>query len=544
MLAIGLAFVIAASPPPVFATGEPLMLESGQISGVVGNDPTVLIYKGIPYAAPPVGDLRWRAPQPVKAWTGVKATNDFGPQCVGRDFGLVPPAGISEDCLYLNVWTPAQARGERLPVLVWIHGGGFQGGSGSAFGCEEFAKQGVVVVTFNYRTNVFGFLAHPELTKESEHRASGNYGLLDQVAALQWVNRNIVAFGGDPTTVTIVGESAGAYSVSALTASPLVRGLFQRAIAQSGGYFIPEAMRSLGAAEKIGADFAQTLGAADVDSLRRKSADEVMQAVVKMEDFFAFQPGVDGRFLKEQVYTTYVNGQQAKVPLLIGSNTDEGAFLIPEQRPSVQEFEAQLEKKFGARKSQVRQLYPVDTPTALIRSELDLSGDDGFNYPMWKWAMIQRQAGLPVYYYLFGRTLPATPGQMYKGIPRTEIGAFHGDEVPYIFGILDNVVGSLDGSNRKAQWENTDRELSAAMLRYWANFVKTGDPNGPGLPASPRYEAKANDPLMRFNNRPQVKPDERTSRMKVLDAAFQPSPSDAVEGVSSPSSADPNESAN
>lgn len=528
MLAMGLAFVIAASAPPVLATGEPRMLESGQVSGVAGKDPAVLVYKGIPYAAPPVGDLRWRAPQPVKSWTGVRAANDFGPQCVGRNFGFVPPAGISEDCLYLNVWTPAQVRGERLPVLVWIHGGGFQGGSGSdpSFDGEEFAKQRVVVVNFNYRTCVFGFLAHPELTKESEHRASANYGMLDQVAALQWVKRNIAAFGGDLTMVTIAGESAGAYSVSALTASPLARGLFQRAIAQSGGYFMPkrDAMRSLSAAEKIGADFAQALGAVDLASLRRKSADELMQAVVKMEDFFAFQPGIDGRFLKEPVYTTYVKGQQAKAPLLIGSNTDEGAFLIPERRPSVQEFEARLEKIFGARKSAVRKLYPVDTPAALVRSELDLSGDDGFNYPMWKWAAMQRQAGLPVYYYLFGRTLPATPGQMYKGIPRSEIGAFHGDEVTYVFGTLDYGSGTLDGSDRKARWENTDRELSAAMLRYWANFVKTGDPNGPGLPVWPRYEAKANDPLMRFNDRPQVKPDERTSRMKVFDAAFQPSP--------------------
>jgi para-nitrobenzyl esterase len=506
----------------------PLILDSGQISGVRGNDPTVLVYKGIPYAAPPVGDLRWRAPQPVKAWTGVKAADAFRPQCVGMNFGSESTAGMSEDCLYLNVWTPAQARGGQLPVLVWIHGGGFQGGGGSypAFDGEEFAKRRVVVVTLNYRVSVFGFLAHPQLTKESEPRASGNYGLLDQVAALEWVKRNIAVFGGDPAKVTIAGESAGAYSVSALTASPLARGLFRRAIAQSGGYLSPnqEAMRSLATAEKVGADFAQTLGAADIASLRRKSADEVMQAVTRMENFFAFQPNIDGRFLKEPVYTTYVKGRQAKVPLLIGSNTDEGAFLIPEKRPSVQEFETRLEMIFGARKGQVRQLYPVDSPAALIRSELDLSGDSGFNYPMWKWALMQRQAGLPVYYYLFGRTVPATPGQMYKGIPRTAIGAFHGDEVPYAFGTLDKAAGSLDGSSRERRWKNTDRELSAAMLGYWANFIKAGDPNGPRLPAWPRYEAKANNPLMRFNDRPQVKPDERTSRMKTLETAFQASP--------------------
>jgi para-nitrobenzyl esterase len=312
--------------------------------------------------------------------------------------------------------------------------------------------------------------------------------------------------------------------VSALTTSPLARGLFQRAIAQSGGYFMPkqEAMRSLSVAEKLGASFARTVGASGLISLRRKSADELMQAVIKMDDFFAFQPGIDGRFLKEPVYTTYVKGRQAKVPLLIGSNTDEGAFLIPDGRPSVREFEAQLEKKFGARKWQVQKLYPVETPAALIRSELDLAGDDGFNYPMWKWAVIQRQAGLPVYYYLFGRTLPAMPGQLYKGIPRTKIGAFHGDEIAYVFGTLDEAFGSLDMSRRAFRWENTDRELSVSMLKYWATFVKTGNPNGQGLPAWPRYDATANNPLMHFNDRPEVLPDERTLRMETLDAAYQP----------------------
>jgi para-nitrobenzyl esterase len=444
------------------------------------------------------------------------------------NFGSAPPAGSSEDCLYLNAWTPVKTRAERLPVLVWIHGGGFQGGSGSEPSCNgaKLAAQGVVVVTFNYRVGVFDFFAHPELTTESEHHASGNYGLLDQVVALEWVKRNIGAFGGDPKNVTIAGESAGAYSVSALTTSPLARRLFQHAIAQSGGYMSPDqgSMRSRAAAERIGTDFAQSLGAADIASLRKMRAEELIQAVVKMEDFFAFQPCIDGSFLKEPVYTSYVKGQQANVPLLVGSNTDEGAFLIPAARPAASEFQTQLAKVFGSRKSHVVQLYPVDTPAALIRSELDLSGDAAFNYPMWKWAVTQRQVGLPVYYYLFGRTLSATTGQMYKGISRTQIGAFHGDEVPYVFGTLDNAAGSLDGSSRKGRWKNADRELSATMLRYWANFVKTGDPNGPGLPAWPRYDAQANDPLMHFNSQPQVEPDERTSRMRKLDAAFQSSP--------------------
>jgi para-nitrobenzyl esterase len=525
---IGLLFSIVClslAAPVGGVSDEPLTLDSGQISGAAA-DPEVMVYKGIPYAAPPVGDLRWRAPQPVKAWAGVRAATAFGPQCVGRSFGAAPVAGESEDCLYLNVWTPAHVRGKPLPVLVWIHGGGFQGGSGSEASCDGvmFAKQGVVVVTINYRVSVFGFLAHPELTKESEPRSSGNYGLLDQVAALQWVKRNIAAFGADPTKVTIAGESAGAYSVSALTASPLARGLFQHAIAQSGGYLTSnlEAMRALDTAERIGADFAQSLGAADIVSLRGLSADELKRAAMR-SDFFAFTPCIDGRFLQEPVSLTYIEGRQARAPLLIGSNTDEGAFLIPENRPSIKQFDELLEKTFGQRKSQVRRLYPVAPPAALIRSELDLSGDAGFNYPMWKWAMLHRQAGLPVYYYLFGRTVPATPGHLYKGIPRTAIGAFHGDEVAYVFGSLDGAAGSLDGLSRKTRWENTDRKLSAAMLSYWANFIKTGDPNGQGAPAWPRYEANANNPLMHFNDRPQVKPDKRTARMKALDSVFQTS---------------------
>ena len=517
-------FMAAAIAPAVRASGDAVTLDSGRISGVAGKDPAVLVFKGIPYAAPPVGDLRWREPQPVKAWTGVRAADAFGARCLGRFPGAGQPAAVSEDCLYLNVWAPSALRGDRVPVFVWIHGGGFQGGSGSEpiFDGEALATKGVIVVTFNYRTTVFGFLAHPDLTRESRHHASGNYGLLDQVAALEWIKRNIAAFGGDPSRVTIAGESAGSYSVSALTASPLARGLFHQAVAESGGYFMPRpgSMRTLSAAEKIGAGFASALGAADLADLRRRTADEVMKAVARMDDFFAFQPGIDGRVLLEPVYTTYVKGAQAKVPLLLGSNTDEGAFLIPEQRPSVQEFEARLEKTFGTRTSQVRQLYPVDTPAALVRSELDLSGDGEFNYPMWKWAVMQRQSGRPVYYYLFGRTVPPAPGQQYRGIPRSAIGALHGDEVPYVFGTLDKVTNTLDGSSRT--WESTDRELSAAMLGYWVNFVKTGDPNGPGLPVWPRYESQTQDPLMRFDAAPRAGPDHRTLRMRTLDAAFQP----------------------
>ena len=250
-------------------------------------------------------------------------------------------------------------------MLVWIHGGGFQGGSGyhPSYEGEQFARQSVVVVTFNYRVGLFGFLAHPDLSKESAAHASGNYGLLDQLAAIKWVQRNIAQFGGDPEKVTIAGESAGSYSVSALTASPMARGLFRAAIAESGAYLgpKPEAMRSLAKAESLGSEFGKSLGAGGISELRAMPADRLMQAVEKMPDFFAFQPCVDGFFLKEPVYQTYAKHQQARVPLLIGSNTDEGAFLLPPRRASAAELKLQINKAYGAKAGVARAAYPMTT---------------------------------------------------------------------------------------------------------------------------------------------------------------------------------------
>jgi para-nitrobenzyl esterase len=508
------------------AQSDPRRVDGGQIVGEAGRDPRIWIFKGIPYAAPPVGQWRWRPPQPVRPWSGVMAANHLGPSCIGRNFGAI--SDMSEDCLFLNVWTSTTTSGARLPVLVWIHGGGFQGGGGyhPSYDGEEFAKQGVVVVSFNYRVGVFGFLAHPDLTNESDVHASGNYGLLDQVAALRWVQHNVAKFGGDPRKVTIAGESAGAYSVSALTASPMSRGLFRAAIAESGGYLVPkrDAIRSLADSEKIGMNFARSLGVSGIVSLRAMNADDLMKAVEHMPDFFAFQPCIDGAFLSEPVYATYSKHRESMVPALIGSNTDEGAFLLPPQRPSVGQLQSHLNQTFGSNSELVRSIYPTNTAAEMLRSELDLYADDGFNYPMWKWAELYRQAGLPVFYYVFGRVLPVLPGQTYKGIPRDQIGAFHGDEVPYVFGNLDRVDSALDGAPRKSRWERSDYALARTMLNYWANFVKTGDPNGAELPKWPRYEKSAKNPLMHFNGQAEAGPDERISRMKVLDAAFQPGP--------------------
>jgi para-nitrobenzyl esterase len=504
------------------AIAQPISIDGGKITGVPGRDPRITIFRGIPYAAPPVGALRWRPPQPVIAWSGTKAAREVGPACIGRNFGAA--GSMSEDCLYLNVWTPTATPGARLPVLVWIHGGGFQGGSGyhPSYEGEAFAKQGVVVVTFNYRVGLFGFLAHPDLSRESAAHASGNYGLLDQVAAINWVQRNIAQFGGDPKRVTIAGESAGSYSVSALTASPMVRGLFRAAIAESGAYLgpKPDAMRSLAKAETMGLEFGKSLGAGGISDLRAMSSDALMRAVEKLPDFFAFQPCVDGFFLKEPVYQTYAKHQQARVPILIGSNTDEGAFLLPLRRASAAELQAQINKIFGAKAGLVGAAYPMTAADEVVRAELNLAADDGFNYPMWKWATMHGRDGFPVYYYLFGRVLPSLPGQTYKGIAREKIGAFHGDEVPYVFGDLNLVTGALDGAPRAGRWEAVDFRLSDTMLGYWANFVKTGDPNSGDLPKWSRYDS--GNSLMRFFDGAEVHTDDRIARMKMLDAAFTP----------------------
>lgn len=511
---------------PAIAGNEPRAIEGGQVVGVAGKNPQILVFKGIPYAAPPVGVWRWRPPQPVSSWNGVKVADALGPACVGWNFGSIPASSMREDCLYLNVWTPTPEPGARLPVLLWIHGGGFQGGSGyhPSYDGEQFASHGVVVVSFNYRVGLLGFLAHPDLTKESKVHASGNYGLLDQVAALNWVRKNIAKFGGDPAKVTIAGESAGSYSVSALTASPLSRGLFRSAIAESGAYVVPkpDAMRSLALSEATGVKLSHALGVSNIAGLRAMSADSLMNAAEKMPDFYSFQPCVDGYFLPEPVYNTYAKHQQAKVPVLIGSNTDEGAFVLPERRSSAQELNARIARIYGAKSAIVRDIYPMTTPAEMVRSELDLYADDGFNYPMWKWALMQREAGLPVFYYLFGRVLPPLPGQTYKGILRQRIGAFHGDEVPYVFGNLNLVNSALDGAPRRGRWERADYELSETMLNYWVNFVKTGDPNGPNLPSWPRYEDNLKKNLMRFEDRAETKEDFRTQRMRILDTAFSP----------------------
>ena len=464
----------------------------GLVSGTTSADGKVRIYQGIPYAAPPVGDLRWRAPQPVVPWAGVRDAARPGPACIqAKMFGDISFAQMSEDCLTLNVFAPADAKGGTLPVMVWIHGGGFQAGGGPEprHDGQAFARKGVVLVTINYRLGVFGFLAHRELTEETARQVSGNYGMLDQVAALRWVKDNIAAFGGDPGNVTIFGESAGSFAVSGLMASPLTKGLFHKAIGESGAFFSAGggtlSLAPLGEAEKAGAAFVASVGAPSIAALRAKPAQEVLDAAQKTKQFFS--PIIDGYFLPSDAYAIYAEGRQHRVPLLAGWNADEmrAAVTLRPQKPTAQSFADDARKRFGGHADAILKAYPAATDAEALESAAALGSDMFIGYATWKWIeMHTATGGAPVYRYSFDRKIPVPPGNAVMGMPATsaDIGARHAGEIEYVF-------GSLGLSLPKVPWEPADRALSDAMTTYWANFARTGDPNGAGLPVWPRYTA-------------------------------------------------------
>ena len=464
----------------------------GLVTGTSSVDGHVRIFSGIPYAAPPVGDLRWRPPQPAAPWTGVRDAAKAGPACTqGQMFPDISFSEQSEDCLTLNVFAPAAAKGGRLPVMVWIHGGGFQAGGGAEprHDGQAFARKGIVLVTINYRLGVFGFLAHPDLTKESDRRASGNYGMLDQVAALQWVRDNIAAFGGDPRNVTIFGESAGSFAVSGLIASPLAKGLFHKAIGESGAFFSAGggtlSLAALAEAESVGTKFVVAAGADSIAALRAKPAQEVLALAQKTRQFFA--PIVDGYFLPADVRSVYAAGSQNQVPLLAGWNADEmrAAVTLRPQKPTAQSFTEETRKRFGAHADAILKAYPAATDAEALESAAALGSDTFIGYATWKWIELHSAPGrVPVYRYSFDRKIPVPPGNTVNGVPATsaDIGARHAGEIEYVF-------GSLALSLPKVPFEAADRALSDAMTSYWANFARTGDPNGPGLPKWPRYDA-------------------------------------------------------
>jgi para-nitrobenzyl esterase len=488
---LGFALALAAITAPAMAADGPVVtVETGKLQGVAatGNS-TVQIFRGVPYAKPPVGDLRWREPMPAESWPGVRAADQFGPRCMQQplfsDMMFRSPAP-SEDCLYLNVWTPAnlgRSSRTKLPVLVYVYGGGFMAGDSSEkrYDGTALAKQGIVVVTINYRLGVFGFFSHPELTAGSPHHASGNYGLLDQAAALAWVKRNIAAFGGDPNHITIGGESAGSIAVSALMASPSSRDQIAGAIGESGAPMQKLSPPALARAEQQGAAFAQSIGAPTLAALRAMPADRLLAAQGNAHDM-PFDMVIDGYFLTEPPSVTFGSGKAARVPLLVGSNSQEapGTAIIGEGPPTFAAYRAGLMRTLGDRADAVFALYPARTDADVLPMATALASDDFLALPTWKWFDLQRQTGAPTYYYYYTHVRPRfllDPGS------RPAWGAVHSAEIEYALGNLD--------TNPIYAWTDADRKVSKTMSAYWANFIKTGNPNGAGLPVWPKASLDA-----------------------------------------------------
>lgn len=500
------------------ATAEAVKVEGGLIQGQVEDGLTV--YRGVPFAAPPVGDLRWRPPQPAAAWDGVRDAAKFAPGCM-QAMGAPPPGGMSEDCLYLNVWTPAKSPKDKIPVLVWIYGGGFNGGATSipVYSGEKLARRGVVLVSIAYRVGLFGFYVHPGLSGESPRRVSGNYGLLDMIAGLQWIQRNIAAFGGDPKRVTIFGESAGGIAVSMLCASPLAKGLFHGAISQSGGSFGPfhtapvpgENMRVLADAEASGLEFMKTAGAASLPELRAMKPEQLLDAARKQRGMA--WPIVDGWVIPDDQHRLYEARRFNDTPILVGYNSDEGASFSAGRTP--QEYEANVRKRYGPFADKLLAAYPNGTDR-VPKTARDLMRDSAFGWHTWVWARLQSRLGKgKAYLYYFDQHPEHPPGS-----PQEGHGAHHGAEIAYVFEHLDDL-------RRPPTPE--DQRISETMAIYWTNFAKRLDPNGGGVPAWPGFTEKK-PAVMYFGGTARTGPVPSEDALRVLDAyfAWRRSPEGAV----------------
>lgn len=480
-------------------------VDGGSVQGVKENGLTV--FKGIPFAEPPVGALRWKAPQPVKQWEGVKMTTEFeaSPYQPGN-----PPSGKSEDCLYLNVWTPAQTNNEKLPVLVWIYGGGFSYGSTAEPVCDgtQLAQKGVIVVSIAYRVGKLGFLAHPELSAEDSNNVSGNYGLLDQIAGLQWVQDNITAFGGDPDKVTIFGESAGGISVSMLCASPLAKGLFRGAISQSGGSFGPtrditypgENMKTLQQAEEIGKNFLEEAKVSSIEELRKLKVEELP---IKPGMGGAW-PNVDGYVIPGDQYRLYQEGNYNDVNVLIGYNSDECAFFLNSSNPD--DHIANVRERYGKFADTLLSVFPI-AENSVPKSARDLTSAAAFGWHSWTWARLQSKTGnSKVFLYYFDQH-PDYP----EDSPMFGYGSPHGSEIPYVFMTLDK---------DNPQTTKADLQLANTMGDYWTNFTKYGHPNDETLPNWPEFTTD-NQQLMYLNEVPHASEVPDKEKMLVLDSYFK-----------------------
>ena len=511
---------------------EQVKIDSGTVAGAISGQPTVRAFKGIPFAAPPVGENRWKTPQPVAKWEGVRKADAFGAPCAagapaaGRGGGggraaaapgAAPQAPATpreparaEDCLYLNVWTSATSPNDKRPVMVWIYGGGFTGGSGGLawYDGENLASKGPVIVTLNYRLGSLGFFAHPALAKESGHNASGNYGMMDAIAALQWVKKNISAFGGDPNNVTIAGESAGAIMVGALLGSPQAKGLYHRAIAESGGWMglTMGRMTSGQTAQANGAKTMEALGVKTIAELRAKPMNE-------LTGLSAGGLIVDGYLIPEDVSLTFMNGKQHAVDVLTGSNKDEANFGVCQgvggrgggPALTADAFKTNAQRKFGEAADEYLSLYTVSSD-AEAPSAAHMACADEINWNMRQWAVAQAKAGKKAYTYFFTR-IPTL-----NGAPSPQ-GATHTAEISYAW---NNPKGQATQT-----WNDVDIKLADTMSSYWVNFITKGDPNGNGLPTWPEYKDLANGRVMVLGDTVQVESAAPTAKLSFYQAAYQ-----------------------
>lgn len=483
-----LIFILFLAFTAAHAQIDTVRVEGGVLIGLSDKNSEVVAYKGIPYAAPPVGQLRWQVPHLVSDWDGVIKADEFGPACMQYP----PERGSfyqkefypeqepqSEDCLYLNVWTAATSTDEKRPVMLWIHGGAFSQGSGSlpTFNGQAFAQKGVVLVTINYRLGIFGLFAHPDLSGESRHEASGNYGLLDQVAALRWVQNNIEAFGGDPGNVTVFGQSSGAGNINKLMASPLTEGLFHRAILQSGSAYVFGGTQRLEQAEEKGEAFLKEHRLASVDQLRGWSASKLLSE----GKTYAFRPNIDGWILPDEVQLLFERGLQHRMPILAGSTADEGSTLFG-PKLDAEMFRKIIRKSHGSEAEDFLSLYPHQTDQQ-ARDSFNRAWADEMAWGAHTLARVHgKTTGCKAYLYYFNRVPPGRGSERY--------GAYHSSEIAYIFNTLDAV---------DRPWTGRDRTLADTMLSYWVSFAADGDPNGRGLAQWPPYDSKQRK-VLEFGN--------------------------------------------
>ena len=493
------------------------ILEGKDLSGIT-------IFKGVPFAAPPVGNLRWKAPQPVQKWEGVRKATEYGPnpmqEALFGDMNFGTKVN-SEDCLYLNIWTPTKTMKEHLPVLIYFNGGGLMAGSGSEprYAGDAMARKGIISITANYREGIFGFFAHPQLSKETSYKGSGNYGFMDQVAAIQWVKDNIEAFGGDPNRITIVGESAGSMSVSALMASPLCQGLFAQAMGSSGSVMGFNKVLTLKEAEQKGVELAKQIGKKNIKDLRALPAEELMKlAAVKAIPTY----NIDGYFLTEQPTETYAKGNQTKVPLLVGGNNQEMSpwALLAGKQPTVENLKAGAKAMFGDNVDEAFRLYGINSDKDVLEQPgINLASDLFLDYSTWKWGNMHKlTSGQPVYRYrychprpamaikgkvagLAGGVVDAKEGQ--PQMPQDK-GAVHSADIEYAMGTLP--------TNRVYDWQPEDYMVSDIFSQYYVNFVKTGNPNGLGLVEWPTTNGKAVAPVLQIDVNTTVKADEQMEK--------------------------------